>query len=458
MRILALLAILALSVRAFAQAPVMLTREHAGQLLMQALQAGQFPTSVVVGLSSSELPAGFEVLEYDWETLSQLTPQEKDYPTMTRFSEATWFGINTPYDHAYLFGVRFEPLRTEMLIRVNAWTGFIQILPSPRPEDPLTTNSQMGLGNLPILSLDQQRERALQIARTILGHGTFIVRAVFPLEDGERVSAGEWGTEFLVYKIDPSTGACLPQMARLLINSRTGWMEQALIYNRPLRVSTIPSINWLQAMYIAQSYLTNMGLAVAEWVTHYPMDDRYSELGMPWQFDFGLFVVEDGLLEQHLVWMLPCIWDWQGRQHAGLVGVNAHTGEVMTDVSAALKIVPIRQRKSWQLRKEVEIFGLEWNGSSAYLWLAPMHLVGGRVYIQSRYADNFGVDRQHDWLVAKSKKVHLHSSEKLQRNGVDYVSLRRLCEVAGIRIHWDNQRKIPVLYADWLDVKTLLKR
>jgi len=202
----------------------MLTREQAGQILMQLLQVGQYPTDTVIGLSSSDLPAGFEVLEFDWETLRQLAPEDKDYPTMTTISRSTWFDINTPYEHAYYFGVRFQPLNAEVLVTVNAWTGYVDLHPSPRPLEPFTTNSQMGLGNLPVLTQEQQQERALQIARACLGDGDLLVRAVFPLEDGTEVPYGEWGTAFLLYKLDPRTASVLPQVAWLIINSRTGFL------------------------------------------------------------------------------------------------------------------------------------------------------------------------------------------------------------------------------------------
>jgi len=441
---------------AAAHPPTMLTREQAGQILMQLLQVGQYPTDTVIGLSSSDLPAGFEVLEFDWETLRQLAPEDKDYPTMTTISRATWFDINTPYEHAYYFGVRFQPLNAEVLVTVNAWTGYVDLHPSPRSLEPFTTNSQMGLGNLPVLTQEQQQERALQIARACLGDGDLLVRAVFPLEDGTEVPYGEWGTAFLIYKLDPRTAAVLPQVAWLIINSRTGFLEEAFVYNRPLRVSTVPRINFLQAMAIANNYMNEMGIQVVEWVTHYPGDEYYRQLGMPLYFDFGLFVVEDGLLEQHLVWMLPCVWEWQGQLRGSLVGVNAHTGEVMTSVPASLVLYERRQRKNWEQHREVEVFGLQLNGAPAYLWFSPMRLVANRLYIQSRFARSFGVDYQDGRLSGKMGVHRLNPWERLHRNGIEYIPLRDVCKVAGIRLHWDNQRKVPILHAEWLDVKRRL--
>ncbi len=441
-----------------AQPPTMLTREQAGQILMQLLQAGQYPTDVVIGLSSSELPAGYEVLEFDWETLRQLAPEDKDYPTMTTMNDAMWFDLNTPYEHAYYFGVHFQPLDAEVLVTVNAWTGYVYLYPSPRPLEPFVTNSQMGLGNLPVLTQEQQQERALQIARACLGDGSLLVRAVFPLEDGAEVPYGEWGTAFLIYKVDSQTSAVLPHIAWLIINSRNGFVEEALVYNRPLRVSTVPRINYLQAMALASNYMSEMGVQVVEWVTRYPKEEYYRQLGMPLYYDFGLFVVEDGLLEQHLVWMLPCVWEWQGHRFGSLVGVNAHTGEVMTSVTASLILNARRQRKNWQQRRELEVFELKLNGASAYLWFSPMRLVANRLYIQSRFARSFGADYQDGRLSGKMGMHRLKPSDRLRRNGVEYVPLRDVCKAAGIRLEWDNQRKVPILYAEWLDVKSRLRR
>jgi hypothetical protein len=177
---------------------------------------------------------------------------------------------------------------------------------------------------------------------------------------------------------------------------------------------------------------------------------------MPLYFDFGLFVVEDGLLEQHLVWMLPCVWEWQGQRRGSLVGVNAHTGEVMTSVPASLVLYERRQRKNWEQHREVEVFGLQLNGAPAYLWFSPMRLVANRLYIQSRFARSFGVDYQDGRLSGKMGVHRLNPWERLHRNGIEYVPLRDVCEVAGIRLHWDNQRKVPILHAEWLDVKRRL--
>ncbi len=439
-----------------AQMPTMMTREEAGQIALRIVQAGQFPTDRVYGLTSQELPAQREVMWDDRELQAFLAEEDKDYITMEWMS-VSWFPVNSPFEDAYSFGVKYGPTGEFASVLVNAWTGFTT-LEDARPENPLVTNTQLGLEGYPILSIEQQKERALEIVREVLGDGEFVVRFVYTPEDGDKIGWGEWGTNFLIYKIDPATGTHLLKSALLFINSRTGWLEEATIINRPTLVSTKPSISKKQAKTIALNYIQSFGGQFVEWVEDYHGGKIYRGTGLPYYADTGLFIVEDGLLEQHLIWMFVYVWAWEGKERVGIISVNAHTGVVMTDFTALLREVPERQRLNWQQTQTYEIFELCLNGKSGYLWWAPMQLVKGRVYIQEKYADNFGAKWDGNKLVGSRQSIIIKPSEKLNYKGQWYIPLRHICQVAGIRLWWDNERKVPVLRAEWLEAKRLLAK
>ncbi|GIV20673.1 MAG: hypothetical protein KatS3mg023_2424 [Armatimonadota bacterium] len=62
------------------------------------------------------------------------------------------------------------------------------------------------------------------------------------------------------------------------------------------------------------------------------------------------------------------------------------------------------------------------------------------------------------YRVTEQKRCPLTHAGVLRRGKMDYVPLRDVCQAAGVRLHWDSRHKIPILYADWLDVKRILKR
>ncbi|GIV17687.1 MAG: hypothetical protein KatS3mg022_3122 [Armatimonadota bacterium] len=79
------------------------------------------------------------------------------------------------------------------------------------------------------------------------------------------------------------------------------------------------------------------------------------------------------------------------------------------------------------------------------------------MYLALRYLSAFATQWDGKSLAGRAVKS-LQPRGVLRRGKMDYVPLRDVCQAAGIRLHWDSRHKIPILYADWLDVKKILKR
>lgn len=149
-------------------------------------------------------------------------------------------------------------------------------------------------------------------------------------------------------------------------------------------------------------------------------------------------------------------------------GIDANTGELLyrdrylgaaTDEERAPLLARARQRQRSECGQrafpQVPTGGnIVVNGMSIRLKYPPL-LRGGRVYLWTGYLKELSTSAGGLRAVFAAG---LHSAQVVTHAGKQYAALRDVCQAAGIRIHWDNRRKIPILYADWLDVKKLLKR
>ena len=416
-----------------------MTREEAAQIVQGILQAGQFP-GTIYWTTTQDLPAQQEVPYYNTSLFAQLAKQGKACYTI-EWMNASWFHISSPYEEAYIFPLAFNPIQDRVVdIYINRWTGYLRFnLPRRNVTE---SNTTLGLGNYPILTLEQQRARALEIAQKILGTGTFIIRGEFPPPQAE-ADIADWGTAFLIYKIDPQTGARLLQSAILWINARTGWLESATIINRPTAVSTIPSFTLQQARDIAKGHLSNLGITVTQWVDEYVGGRVYRGVLLPDYVDTGLFIVEDGLLQQHLVWQLVYIYSWKdltGQIHekASYEMINAHTGEVIdVDFTSSIGYYPSSKINR---SKYLKIYNFTIDDKMTVV-MEPLLLYKGRVYIWEEYADNLNVKWDGKRLIGKQGVVHIKSSECLSHKGRRFLPLSHLCKAAGAYMEWDNRRK-----------------
>ncbi|MCS6830324.1 MAG: hypothetical protein RMM08_09905 [Armatimonadota bacterium] len=436
--------------------PPMLTREEAAHIALRVVQATGYPARVE-WLAVQDLPAGIEVYERDERLQAQLALQNKNHvPTMyDRFTG--WLGQYGPYVQSYCFVCTFDrwPGKSTC-VYVNAWTGFCRVenWRERKNEEPgWETNTELGLGNFAFKSQGEIREIALQMARNLLGAGEFRVYMSRPDLLNDPLLTEAW-YKLLVVKVDTSSGAYLPQLMLVNLNARTGWLEEGLFWNRPVIVSTTPNISLEQARQIADNYVYHqLGVRVAEWLE--PGWNAARIIELPGSALSGLQVWEEDMLTQRLVWCLIGRISLRGGERYEIFEVDAHTGEVLVEgVQAKSRSSVPEVQRHHQTEKQARLLYL--NGYEVSFF-TPLVLRQGRVYLALRYVPAFGVQWNGKSLAGRAVKS-LQPRLVLRRQKVGYVPLRDVCRAAGIRLHWDNQRKIPVLYADWLDVKRLLKR
>jgi len=437
---------------------IMMSREQAASILQRILEVGNYP-GTLNWKTVEELPNQMEVDFYDTDLQTFLLEQGKNHVfTMKRLSP-TWYEVKSPFNDAYLFPISHHHLEKDPSVEsyelpdilVNAWSGRVVIELFPDLEK--KTNTERGLCSLPILTKDQKRARVLEIMRTLYGDGDYEVTFEYhPSEDG--LPDEEYWSAFLVYKVDPFTRARLLTRGALLINSRTGALEGGEFVNRPVTISTKPTISESEARQIGLNFIRRMSVTFQGWLHGYQGGKKIGNTLFVGHVDEGLFVEEDGLLEQHLIWMFPFTMTLStGELSGGVIIVNAHTGEIMLDFSANLEVT----RSQWRRRKhlipkEYQIPYIIINNRIAWCW-TPLRLVRGRLYIATRYVDNLGGYWDGQWIRSERSAFKVDTKECLRRYGQIFLPLRKVCQAIGIRLHWDNKWKVPVLRAEWLERK-----
>lgn len=285
--------------------PPMLTREGAAQIALRVVQVTGYPARVE-WLTVQDLPAGIEVYERDEELQTQLALQNKNHiPTMyDRFTG--WLRQYGPYVQNYCFVCTFDHWPNKSTcIYVNAWTGLCRVenWREDKDEEPYwETNTELGLSSFVFKSAEEIREIALQMARNLLGAGEFRVYMSPPDTPNHPLLPEAW-YKILVVKVDPLSGAYLPQMMLANLNARTGWLEEGVFWNRPVMVSTTPHLSLEQARQIADNYAyQQLGVHVAEWLELGWNSAQIIEL--PGTALSGLQVWEEDMLTQRLVWCI----------------------------------------------------------------------------------------------------------------------------------------------------------
>jgi hypothetical protein len=442
------------------QTPTLMTREQAGQIILQFAQVGQYP-GVLHWLTTDTLPAKMEVPEWDMDLISYLASQGGNWNATMGHWQASWFGTGMIYGDVYYFLVTFDQYPERYRIaKVNAWTGYCELEPFRGYRgDEYETNENLGLGNYPVKTFDELRNIAVNIARQLLGDGTLEVLTVPYSPDKYQVLA-DMGWGFIVFKVDPKTGAHLPQMVELWINSRTGWLEKGALWKRTVTVSTMPLISKEEAKRLARRYLADLGITITEWFEDgFYGGEIINKVALPYYAVVGLYVYEDELLEQHLVWsLIGTSKRDDGRLSCEWVMVDALTGTVkfFGEQGLNLSLKLINKQVSRKVQR-LELFRLSINGKLVDVW-EPILCVNGRTFICADYCDNLGVEWVGDRLKGRCGEVRVGKWDTMQHHGRLYLPLRRICEVTGIRLWWDNERKVPILKVDWLDAKRMLEQ
>jgi len=437
-----------------------MTREQAGQIALQFAQMGQYP-GVLHWLTNDALPAKMEVPEWDMDLISYLASQGDNWNATMGNCESSWFGTGIIYGHAYYFLVTFDryPERSRV-VKVNAWTGYCELEAFREYRgDNYETNEDLGLGDYPVKTFDELQNIAISIARQLLGEGSFDVLTV-PYTPDKYQALADIGWGFIVFKVDPKTRAHLPQMVELWINSRTGWLEQGRFWKRPVTVSTTPLIPKEEAKKLAEQHLADLGITVTGWFEDgFYGGEIINKVAFPYYAVVGLYVYEDELLEQHLVWSLICTSKWDdGRLSCEWVIVDALTGAVKffgtQSLDLSLKLI---KRQVHRKAQRLELFKLSINGKLVDVW-TPMLCVNGRIFICADYCDNLGTKWIGNKLKGQYGEVHLGRQDIMCYRNKLYLPLRSICKVSGIRLWWDNERKVPILRAEWVDSRKLISQ
>ncbi len=452
---------LLLSVRiSISQTPTIMTREQAGQIALQFAQVGQYP-GVLHWITNDALPAKMEIPEWDMDLISYLASQGDNWNATMGHGRASWFGTGVIFGDVYYFLVTFDRyLERTRIAKVNVWTGYCE-LESFRwyRGDDYETNEDLGLRDYPVKTFDELQNIAVNIARKLLGDGNFDILTVPYAPDKYQVLA-DMGWGFIVFKVDHKTGAHLPQMVELWINSRTGWLEKGSLWKRPVTVSTTPLISKEEAKRLAERYLSDLGITVTKWFEDgFYGGEIINKVAFPYYAVVGLYVFEDELLEQHLVWSLIGTSKWDdGRLSCEWIMVDALTGAVkfFGAQSLDLSLKLINKQVQRKLRR-FELFKLSVNGKLVDIW-TPILCVKGRTFICVDYCDNLGAEWVGNRLKGRNGEVRIGKRDTMHHYGKLYLPLRSICEVSGIRLWWDNERKIPNLRIGWLELKKLIAR
>lgn len=201
----------------FSQTPTMMTREQAAQIALRFAQVGQYP-GTLHWLTTDSLPAKQEVPEWDDDLIAYLAAQGDNWNATMGDEFASWFGTGLIYGDVYYFPVTFDQFPERFAVakaKVNAWTGYCGLEPFRGYKgDDYETNEDLGLGGYPVKTYEELQNIAVNIARKLLGDGSYDILTVPYTPDKQQVLA-DMGWGFIVFKVDPNTGAHLPQMVEL---------------------------------------------------------------------------------------------------------------------------------------------------------------------------------------------------------------------------------------------------
>ncbi len=436
--------------------PQMMTREQAAQIALRFTQAGRYP-GTLHWLTTNDLPAGIEVHMRNYALREKLFHEGKDWAVTMDDMPETWLGGGDLYLTSYVFLATFDrwPDRSAV-VQVNAYTGYTEVETYRESGE---TNDELGYGHLPVKPFEELRSIALNIAEQLLGPGTFKVVDEWPydLSNPEHYELASKGAVlFLIFKQDQSTGALLPQMIKIILNTRTGEMEMGEYENLPVTISTVPNITRKEAQQIVAKELAQLGYEVVDWLPdgYYTGQIIYGT-GFGRDAIVGLLVTHGPFLDQYLVWAFIFAYREIGSKEitGGMVMVDAHTGEVHWGYSTAIHLGMSAKPHSKDLEGAVE--GVVINGRAIYPF-SKAFLVNGRVYVPVKWLSGLGVRWDGTKLVGRYMAQVV--KDKLIRKGQLYLPLRTICEVSGIRLWWDNRRKVPFLRVEWLEPKKLLSQ
>ncbi|MCS7192938.1 MAG: hypothetical protein NZ937_08155 [Armatimonadetes bacterium] len=363
---------------------------------------------------TQELPTPVEVPEHDSDlqdalALAGYNPQPTlyPYPLMSALPFAS-----TPYDdlnYIYWCG--------GFMVVVNAYSGKAlaeRNIPSPGES---------------VLPEDQLKSIAQQFVQAFLGNKPWRWR------DQEIPNNPDDLAYFTASTFDPSSGADLLDFVMVTLNPTTGELLSITVYQRTVTISTEPLLECDEARKLGESALQS-SFPNSNFITH-PEDDL-------------LLVFEDSAREQFLAWRFHfTVVHKTGGGFECFIMIDAHTGQVLWEMG----LIPMGMKVSSQKRRNFNLIVL--NGREMTFG-QPLLLRNGQVYLWTGYLPFLGVKLEGKRLMAKGKRLDLTRVDFVLFGKKEYVALRKVCSIASIRLWWDNERKVPILRAEWLEPKKLL--
>jgi len=408
-----------------------MTREDAAVIARAACDLIGLANQPLIWRTTQELPTPVEISEYDHDLQDTLAlmgynPQ----PTLYPFPLMQALDVSlTPYDdlnYIYWCG--------DFMIAVNAYSGRVL----------LEKQGEYSRGGS-ILPEDQLESIAHQLAQAFLGNKPWkwVIRSI---PDNPHDSA-----DFTAKVFDPSSGAQLLDSVSVTLTA-SGELLTIEVYQREVTVSTEPLLTRDEAKEIAESILRSL----------YPSDSDFKPLPPE---EGVLTIFEDSAREQFLAWVFGYEIGFKVEDyfsvHVNIIWIDAHTGEVLhRDVGVQMTSgMTLKRQHRFERTLIKGQHGLK--GNLLILNGKPINLGhswilrDGRVYLWVGYLPLFKIEKQNGYSTVRGRQLQIEDN-LVWCDGKQYVALRTVCNLTGIRLWWDNERKVPILRAEWMEPRRLL--
>jgi len=452
-----------------AQSQIVMTREEAGKY---ALRAAIALNTSVRWLTTSELPAGEEVADTEQDNIDAYALMGLDYEDIVSI---TTFAYNLPIHPAshWLGNVYYRYPCEHGQIWVNVFSGQV-----------------IAQGNFPTgVAESLTKEQAKLIASNIIntfygkvdhewdikvsineesGHITVYFRSFklsIGLKFGRRYSYIEFSSQGSVYiarfdtlpEIITLPKISIEQAKQIIVNAfeeayTTGKETYLVILHTETQKEKLP-----QARFICFGKHPEA------------IDPKHidSLLFLPtpgYIYDLGegiYYYCEDDFLHPIYVYAIIATIEVLGYKVWTYYLVNIDTGEIeegfgLKDIIlvffSGISII----NKKQDLSEVKQIRSIYLNNEE--IELKRIFFKNNRIYIAQDYLPVFKTELRDSMLYGRNGGIHLAPGELQWFKGKAFVALRRVCEVSGIRLWWDNLRKVPILQAEWLEPIKLVAR
>ncbi len=440
-----------------AQAQTVMTREEAGAYASRAAVA--LNTSVH-WLTTFDLPAGEEVADTEQDKIDAYALMGLNYEDIVSIVSFEQVAFHWLEDINYRY-----PCGEDGDILVNAFSGTVLARGSfpTGIMGPLSEEQAITIASRVINSFYGSVDHEWQISSSSESDGSVIVffdafKPSIYLQRGRRRAYIEFSPQgfirrayFYPLQDDIMPSITLEQAKQLVVNA----LEEAY---------TIGKETYFILIYMGtqKTKLPKVRFICLGKHPEAAMPDSFMLPGIPvHQSGEGLyFYYEDDFLQSVYVYAVLATVEIEGYGKIWTYYlVDANNGEVegfgLTDIYfITYGSGSFSENKINKILGKIEVKSLILNNRQ--IRLQNTLFENNRVYIAQDYLSAFKVQLRDGKLYGRNGEICLTESELRQSKGKLYISLRRICEVAGIRLWWDKERKMPILRAEWLEPRRLL--